>query len=107
MLLHSSPHIPDQTLTLCDGVYLGGDLTFLQEAINDANGPHLSLCFGHAGWAPGQLEREFLHGQWFLHPSSSALVFSPTPDKMWQSALRAMGGKYTTLSTMPEDLSLN
>ena len=30
MLLHSSNEIPDQTLRICEGVYLGGDLPFLQ-----------------------------------------------------------------------------
>src|ERR1700730_5525903 len=35
MLLHSSDQIPQQTLKICDNVYLGGDLQFLQEAITD------------------------------------------------------------------------
>ncbi|MBI2811789.1 MAG: YqgE/AlgH family protein [Candidatus Melainabacteria bacterium] len=33
MLLHSSDQISEQTLQLCDGVCLGGDLQFLQEAV--------------------------------------------------------------------------
>src|SRR5690242_6390744 len=35
MLLHTSDLIPHQTLQICDGVYLGGDLQFLQESITD------------------------------------------------------------------------
>lgn len=107
MLLHSSDQIPDQTLKLCDGVYLGGDLQFLQEAITDANGPSVRLCFGYAGWGAGQLEREFLSGGWFLHPGSAKHVFETPSEKVWQSILRDMGGKYATLSMIPEDLSLN
>lgn len=107
MLLHTSDKIPDQTLKICEGVYLGGDLDFLQEAISDANGPALLLCFGYTGWGPGQLEREFLSGQWFLHPGSAKIIFDPHPDKLWQTVLREMGGKYATFSMMPEDLSLN
>ena len=107
MILHSSESIPDQTLKLCDGVFLGGDLQFLQEAINDANGPAVRLCFGYCGWGAGQLEREFLAGNWFLHPGSAKQVFQIPPEKIWQTTLREMGGKYATLSMIPEDLSLN
>lgn len=107
MLLHSSDKIPDQTLKVCEGVYLGGDLDFLQESASDANGPPILLCFGYTGWGPSQLEREFLSGQWFLQPGSPQFIFDDHPDKLWQCILREMGGKYTTFSMMPEDLSLN
>lgn len=107
MLLHSSNQIENQTLQICDGVYLGGDLQFLQEAILDANGPYIHLCFGYAGWGTGQLEREFLDGHWFLCPASDLHIFHTSADKLWQVLLREMGGKYATLSMIPEDLSLN
>ncbi len=107
MLLHSSDTLSDQTLKICEGVYLGGDLQFLQEAVNDSNGPHIRLCFGYAGWTAGLLEREFLNGNWFLHPASARHVFETPPEKMWQTILREMGGKYATMSMIPEDLSLN
>jgi putative transcriptional regulator len=107
MLLHSSENIQNQTLKICEGVYLGGDLQFLQEVITDQNGPYVHLCFGYAGWGTGQLEREFLDGHWFLHQASSSHIFAIPPEKLWQSLLREMGGKYATLSMIPEDLSLN
>lgn len=107
MLLHTSNQIPHQTLEVCDGVYLGGDLQFLQDSITDEKGPKIHLCFGYAGWGPGQLEREFLDGQWFLHPSTGKHIFEIPPEKLWQTLLREMGGKYTTLSMIPENLSLN
>jgi putative transcriptional regulator len=107
MLLHSEARLAEQALTLCEGVYLGGDLQFLQEAMSDANGPHLRLCFGYTGWNPGQLEREFLSGNWFLSPGSTKYVFETPPEKLWQTILRDMGGRYATLSMIPEDLSLN
>lgn len=107
MLLHSSPDLPEQTIEICPGVYLGGDLQFLQEAISDENGPNILLCFGYAGWQSGQLEREFLDGGWFLHPSSARHIFETDPDNLWQTLLREMGGRYATLSMIPDDLSLN
>lgn len=107
MLLHSSDKIPQQTLKICEDVYLGGDIQFLQQAISDEVGPFIYLCFGYAGWGPGQLEREFLDGDWLLHPATHQHVFHTQPEKLWQILLREMGGKYATLSMIPEDLSVN
>ena len=107
MLLHSTETLADQALKVCEGVYLGSDLQFLQQAINDPGGPNLLLCFGYTGWNGGELEREFLSGNWFLAPGSAEHVFNTPPEKMWQSVLREMGGKYATMSMIPEDLSLN
>ncbi len=107
MLLHTSDTIPQQTMQVCDGVFLGGDLQFLQETITDEQGPDIYLCFGYAGWGAGQLEREFLDGHWFIHPGTVDRIFHAPPEKIWQQLLREMGGKYATLSMIPEDLSLN
>lgn len=107
MLLHTSTKHPGQTLQICDGVFLGGDLQFLQDALSDPDGPAINLCFGYAGWGAGQLEREFLDGGWYIHPASEKLVFHTAPEKMWATILREMGGKYASLSMIPEDLSVN
>lgn len=107
MLLHTSDTIPQQTLEICPGVYLGGDLQFLQEVMTDPEGPYVNLCFGYSGWGTGQLEREFLDGGWFICPSTEDIIFHVPPEKMWSQLLRQMGGKYATLSMIPEDLTLN
>jgi putative transcriptional regulator len=107
MLLHESDALPDQSIKICDGVYLGGDLEFLQQALNDPKEPHVHLCFGYSGWGPGQLEREFLSNLWFLHPAQKKHIFEMPPEKAWKTILREMGGKYASLSMIPEDLSLN
>lgn len=107
MLLHTSDTIPTQTLEVCEHVYLGGDLQFLQECITNEQGPDIQLYFGYAGWGAGQLEREFLDGHWFLYPASKEYIFDVPPEQLWQKLLRDMGGKYATLSMIPEDLTLN
>ena len=107
MLLHTQKERAQQTLEICDGVYLGGDLQFLQEILADESGPYIQLCFGYAGWTGGQLEREFLDGSWFIHPATAEYIFKTPHDKLWRSLLRDMGGKYATLSMIPDDLSVN
>jgi putative transcriptional regulator len=107
MLIHTSTQVPDQTIEICPGVYLGGDLPFLQAAASEADGPSMLLCFGYAGWGPGVLEREFLDGNWLLCPATKRHLFEVPPGELWRTLLREMGGKYATLSMIPEDLSLN
>lgn len=107
MMLHSCGQLPDQTLQLCPGVFLGGDLQFLQQAVTEEKGPSIRLCFGYCGWEPGQLEKEFLSNLWFVHPATSQYIFDTPPHKLWRILLRGMGGKYAALSTIPDDLSLN
>lgn len=107
MLLHSSSVIPEQTIEIAKEIYLGGDLQFLQDSVIKEDGPFLRLCFGFTGWQAGQLEREFLDGDWFVWPATKHHLFEIEPEKLWQSLLREMGGKYASLSMIPEDLSLN
>lgn len=107
MLLHTSDTIPHQTLQVCNGVHLGGDLQFLQDSILDETGPEMILCFGYAGWAGGQLEREFFDGHWLLAHADKELIFNFPSEKLWQTLLKNMGGRYAAMATIPEDLSLN
>ncbi|MDN3504183.1 MAG: YqgE/AlgH family protein [Rhabdochlamydiaceae bacterium] len=106
MLLHKSPSIPDQTLQVSEDIFLGGDLDFLEKIIEHSP-EELMLCFGYSGWNPGQLEKEFLEGSWYSFPASAHYLFEVAPEKMWQTILRDMGGKYKSLSMIPEDLTLN
>ncbi len=43
----------------------------------------LRVYAGHAGWAPGQLEREIRFGGWAVLPATEEIVFSPTPERLW------------------------
>lgn len=107
MMLHSSAELSDQTLQLCPGVFLGGDLQFLQQAASEENGPSVRLCLGYCGWGPGQLEKEFLNNLWFVHPGDAKYIFETPPEALWRTLLKEMGGKYATLATIPDDLNLN
>lgn len=108
MTLHNCSTNPNQTLNICENIYLGGDLNFIQELIhNPERENNLCLCFGYAGWGPGQLEKEILESQWYVSPFSSEILFSTEYDLLWQQTLQNMGGKYASISMIPEDLSLN
>lgn len=105
LLLHNGES--EGSISLLEGVSLGGDLEFLQEALLDSEGPSIRLLFGYSNWAAGQLEREFLNGQWFICPGDPKHIFETPVEKVWQSTLQSMGGRFASLSMIPEDLSLN
>ena len=107
MLLHSSHSEHQQLLHVADNIYLGGDLQYLHELLQDERGPHVFLCFGYSGWASGQLEREFLDDNWFVFPPTEDLVFNTPPEKLWRTLLLQKGGRYATMSSIPEDVSAN
>jgi putative transcriptional regulator len=49
-------------------------------------------CFsGHAGWGPGQLEREIGEGTWVVSPASPKTVLDTPPTEIWNEALRSLG----------------
>ncbi len=105
MVIHSEES--ENSVRLLKGVYLGGDLEFLQNTLLDEEGPAVRLLFGYSSWSAGLLEKEFLNGQWFVCPGSHKHVFETPPERLWQEVLKEMGGKYASLSMIPEDLSLN
>lgn len=107
MLLHKNNSKKDQMLDICDDVYLGGDLGFLQESLsNENNGNHL-LCFGYIGWGFGELEKEVESDLWCMYPASSDLIFNTPSEKVWGTVLKNIGGKYSSYSMLPDDLSSN
>ena len=107
MLLHSVPSPDQQLLTITEDVFLGGDLEYLRELLENEKQPTVFLCFGYAGWSGRQLEREVLEGHWFVCQANKKLIFDTPAETLWHTLLKEMGGKYAVLSTIPEDLSLN
>jgi|JI9StandDraft_1071089.scaffolds.fasta_scaffold35606_3 putative transcriptional regulator len=107
MLLHTSEENKEQTLKVTDGIYLGGDLNFLQESLSSKEAPEILLCFGYTGWISTELEHELAAGFWYTAPANKELVFTVPPEKVWRTALESLGDQYKSIAMMPDDLSLN
>jgi putative transcriptional regulator len=95
-------------IEVLDGISLGGTLDALKEA---ATGQGITGEFrpyrGYAGWGPGQLESEIDLGAWLLLPGDPELVFSRSPQTVWQQLMARMGEPLEIYATMPPDLSMN
>lgn len=78
-------------------------MTATQDVLEDIagnNGPKNALiALGYAGWGPRQLESEIARNGWLTCPARPELVFSPTPQTLWQDALLTIGASALTLSS--------
>lgn len=108
LILHRMDREVPESRPIFDGVCLGGELDFLEDAFTRDNGNGLvRIYMGYAGWAPGQLQSELSTGSWLVLPAQIGMVFARDPLRVWPTILRAQGDAYTLYATMPPDPSLN
>ncbi len=109
LYLHNNNSHPINSEKICEGVYLGGEINFLNNLLSNKMPEDVSyrLYLGSAGWGAGQLDEEMKINSWIVCPAQEKFVFHPNPDKVWREILRSMGGRYALLSTYPPDPILN
>ena len=68
-VLHRRPDLIDGGTQIHNGLYLGGNMEQVIEAINtrDANNQEIQLFIGYCGWDVGELEAEVEEGSWTFH----------------------------------------
>jgi putative transcriptional regulator len=47
---------------------------------------------GYAGWAPGQLDREVMRGDWIVTEAKAELIFDPKLGELWERLVREHEG---------------
>jgi putative transcriptional regulator len=87
LVLHSAEYHGSGTLAIDGKLAVTGDPQVLRDVAAKAGPQKSLLCFGYAGWAPGQLEAEMEHNAWFTSPQDPALVFDAPRDKVWDLAM--------------------
>jgi putative transcriptional regulator len=55
--------------------------------------PDRRLFAGFSGWAPGQLESEFMRDGWYVLPASAELLFRNNTAGMWEELVRKARGR--------------
>jgi putative transcriptional regulator len=67
-VLHKRPDLIDGGKEIPNGLYLGGDMNQVIQAINTggANPQEIQLFIGYCGWDKGELEVELEEGSWSL-----------------------------------------
>lgn len=67
-VLHKRPDLIDGGEEISSGLYLGGNMEQVIEAINirGANKEEIQLYIGYCGWDVGELEAEIKEGSWII-----------------------------------------
>lgn len=108
LILYRTPDGPENTHHVFDGVYLGGNMTALEDILkNPQCSDHFRAFMGYSGWAPGQLESEMATGSWLTLPADPAIMFERDQTQLWNEILHSLGENYSMYSHMPIDPSMN
>jgi putative transcriptional regulator len=80
---------PEGSLHIFEDVYISANRTVLQQTIDNADSEENFRVFaGHAGWAPGQLDREVSRGSWHIMEADAKIVFDKPPSEIWPELIR-------------------
>lgn len=93
-----------------EGVYWGGNFDELLSFINirKINPDDFRFFIGYSGWGAKQLEDELEENSWIVYKNATPeQIFGMSPDNLWRSVLKSMGGEYRAMSNYPIDPRLN
>lgn len=117
-------HLPDWRSRLCAPpvVFWGGPVTpeagvivlledgrvRIADGLEPPEPPTRGRLFvGQSGWGPGQLEAEIAEGAWLVTDAPGEDVLGPTPERLWTTLLRRLGGQAAIWATHPPDPRAN
>ncbi len=91
ILLHSGIYTTDGTLTVSQDFGITSNKSILEDIAGELGPEYYKLMLGHAGWGPGQLEKEIENGDWLLQEATTSLIFHTPAKAMWGKASQAFG----------------
>lgn len=90
MVFHADKK-PDESREVVDGLFYSQSKELLARLANRATKKPRSVQFlvfaGHAGWGPGQLDRELERGGWHVVPADLDTIFDDNPANLWERLL--------------------
>ncbi len=108
--IHRTKNILSDYRTVNKGLYWGGNFDELLSFINirKLNPDDFRFFIGYSGWGADQLESEIKENSWIVYKNATPeQVFELSPDNLWRSVLKSMGGEYKAISNYPIDPRLN
>tara|TARA_B100001559_G_scaffold289594_1_gene268040 strand:- start:564 stop:1112 length:549 start_codon:yes stop_codon:yes gene_type:complete len=89
LFLHTNNEI-SKSVPISDKVSISGNIELLN-SIQKSKKINCKLFLGHAGWSPGQLEREIENGDWLIQESGTDLIFEQEIENIWIMATNSLG----------------
>ncbi|HEY5563977.1 MAG TPA: YqgE/AlgH family protein [Rhodothermia bacterium] len=103
--LHRHGRLVDSAIEVQEGLYWGGDFDLVQALVlaGDAKEETTRFFSGYSGWGPGQLLGEIEEGSWILTRAPTEVILLTSPEELWRSLLKRMGGPFALLANFPTD----
>ena len=93
-----SSEFDDDAVEIVPGLYCTQSIEALRSFAHKPPA-QMRLVLGYAGWRPGQLLEEVQRNDWITAPLNQDLVFSESPDQVWENAVSSVGFDPATLPT--------
>jgi putative transcriptional regulator len=85
---------PPRSVPLLRDVYFTGDVEWIEAQFKRPDPTRdMRVYAGHAGWAPGQLQREIERGGWHVYPADAETVFDTEPSRIWPELIERATNK--------------
>ena len=98
IILHPLDYITNKTIRISNHVGVTSDSKIINDIIKGDGPSMFRFSIGYAGWSNGQLEEEFVNGDWLIVPSKPDLIFNMPDDKKWKYINHKLGIDISTIS---------
>jgi putative transcriptional regulator len=107
--IHNVGHLLDESMSIGEGLYWGGDFAQLKVLIKQGLIQQDSIQFfvGYSGWSAGQLEEEISTNTWVQAPFNLKYIFGNQPGDLWYVAMKKLGSTFEILSDMSDQTIWN
>ena len=100
----------EDSIPIGENLWWGGAfselVSHLKSGLMDSNS--VRFFIGYSGWGSGQLSDELSENTWIICDTKLDLEFlKNTPDELWSSVLKNMGGEFKVMANYPLDPRLN
>jgi putative transcriptional regulator len=101
LVLVRVPTRPASSQHIFGDVYVSGSRAVLRKALGKAGKTNrLRAYAGHAGWGPGQLDREIARGDWYVAPGDAKMIFDASPAAIWPKLIERFSGEWASLQVV-------
>ncbi len=107
--IHKTPDLLPNSIEVTNGIYWGGNFSFLKEHLNNQTikAEDIRFFLGYSGWEPKQLANEVKTNSWFVSKNQYDNIFSIDNKTFWKNQLLNKGGEYKFWANAPDDISMN
>lgn len=106
--IHKFPELAEAQ-ALGGGIFWGGSFEEIRQKalIGEVTKENTRFFVGYTGWAEGQLAQEVEESTWVIARLSLEHTLQHTPESLWSTLMKQLGGQYRLMAGFPEDPRLN